>query len=154
MPGTSGADLIARLKAYGANFPILILSMHNEPEVAARALRAGASGYITKDCEPEILLAAIRKVSAGGRYIAPELAEQIAFDSTSVEPAPLHNLLSGRELQVFRLLTTGKSVNDIAELLVISNKTVSTHKVRLMEKMNLSNVADLTRYAIQHKLLA
>ena len=154
MPGPSGADLIARLKAHGANFPILILSMHNEPEVAARALKAGASGYITKDCESEILLAAIRKVSAGGRYIAPELAEQIAFDSTFVEPAPLHNLLSGRELQVFRLLTTGKSVNDIAELLVISNKTVSTHKVRLMEKLNLSSVADLTRYAMQHKLLA
>ena len=153
MPGISGADLIQRVKAHRADLPILVLSMHNEPQVAARALKAGANGYITKDCEPDILLTAIRKVAAGGQYIAPELAEKMVFDATSTAQRPPHSLLSARELEVFRLLTTGRSVNDIATELAISNKTVSTHKVRLMEKMNLASMADLMRYAMEHKLL-
>ena len=154
MPGISGADLIQRVKAHRADLPILVLSMHNEPQVAARALKAGANGYITKDCEPDILLTAIRKVAAGGQYIAPELAEKMVFDATFTAQRPPHSLLSARELEVFRLLTTGRSVNDIATELAISNKTVSTHKVRLMEKMNLASMADLMRYAMEHKLLA
>ena len=154
MPGISGADLIQRVKAHRADLPILVLSMHNEPQVAARALKAGANGYITKDCEPDILLTAIRKVAAGGQYIAPELAEKMVFDATFTAQRPPHSLLSARELEVFRLLTTGRSVNDIATELTISNKTVSTHKVRLMEKMNLASMADLMRYAMEHKLLA
>ena len=153
MPGISGADLIQRVKAHRADLPILVLSMHNEPQVAACALKAGANGYITKDCEPDILLTAIRKVAAGGQYIAPELAEKMVFDATSTAQRPPHSLLSARELEVFRLLTTGRSVNDIATELAISNKTVSTHKVRLMEKMNLASMADLMRYAMEHKLL-
>ena len=154
MPGISGADLIIRVKAHRADLPILVLSMHNEPQVAARALKAGATGYITKDCEPEILLAAIRKVAARGKYIDPELAEKMVFDATSTEQRPAHSQLSSRELEVFRLLTSGKGVNDIAAQLAISNKTVSTHKVRLMEKMNLASMADLMRYAMQHDLLS
>ena len=153
MPGISGADLITRIKAHRADLPILVLSMHNEPQVAARMLKAGASGYITKDCEPDILLAAIRKVAANGKYIAPDLAERMVFDVTSTALRPLHGLLSDRESEVFRLLIAGKSVNGIATQLAISNKTVSTHKVRLMEKMNLSSVADLMRYAMQHDIL-
>lgn len=152
MSGISGADLIKRVKAHRADLPVLVLSMHNEPHVAARMLRAGASGYITKDCEPDILLAAIRKVAANGRYIAPELAERMVFDVTSTEPRSRHSLLSDREAEVFRLLASGKSVNEIAALLAISNKTVSTHKLRLMEKMSLSNMADLLRYAMEHEL--
>jgi DNA-binding NarL/FixJ family response regulator len=153
MPGISGAELITRVKAHQADLPILVLSMHNEPQVAARALKAGANGYITKDCEPVILIAAIRKVAARGKYIDPELAEKMVFDVTSSAGKPLHSLLSGRELEVFRLLTTGQSVNDIANQLAISNKTVSTHKVRLMEKLNTTSLADLMRYAMEHQLL-
>lgn len=154
MPGISGVDLITRVKAHRPELPILVLSMHNEPQVAARALKAGANGYITKDCEPDVLLTAIRKVAARGNYIAPELAEKMVFDVTSTSLQPPHSLLSNRELEVLRLLTTGKGVNEIAEQLSISNKTVSTHKVRLMEKMNLSSMADLMRYAMQHDLLS
>jgi DNA-binding NarL/FixJ family response regulator len=154
MPGISGVDLITRVKAHRPELPILVLSMHNEPQVAARALKAGANGYITKDCEPDVLLTAIRKVAARGNYIAPELAEKMVFDVTSTALHTPHSLLSNRELEVLRLLTTGKGVNEIAEQLSISNKTVSTHKVRLMEKMNLSSMADLMRYAMQHDLLS
>ena len=154
MPGISGVDLITRVKAHRPELPILVLSMHNEPQVAARALKAGANGYITKDCEPDVLLTAIRKVAARGNYIAPELAEKMVFDVTSTALHPPHSLLSNRELEVLRLLTTGKGVNEIAEQLSISNKTVCTHKVRLMEKMNLSSMADLIRYAMQHDFLS
>lgn len=153
MPGISGADLITRVKAHRADLPILVLSMHNEPQVAARMLKAGATGYITKDCEPDILLSAIRKVAANGKYIDPDLAERMVFDVTSTAQRPPHSLLSEREFEVLRLLTTGKGVNEIAMQLAISNKTVSTHKVRLMEKMNLSSMADLMRYAMEHGLL-
>jgi DNA-binding NarL/FixJ family response regulator len=154
MDGISGADLIARVKAHWADLPILVLSMHNEPQVAARMLKAGASGYITKDCEPDILLAAIRKVAAHGRYIAPDIAEKMVFDVTSSEQGPSHTLLSDRELEIFRLLILGRSVNEIATHLFISNKTVSTHKARLMEKMQIASMADLMRYAMDHDFLA
>jgi DNA-binding NarL/FixJ family response regulator len=154
MDGISGADLIARVKAHWADLPILVLSMHNEPQVAARMLKAGASGYITKDCEPDILLAAIRKVAAHGRYIAPDIAEKMVFDVTSSEQGPSHTLLSDRELEIFRLLILGRSVNEIATHLFISNKTVSTHKARLMEKMQITSMADLMRYAMDHDFLA
>lgn len=153
MPGVSGVDLIARIKLNWAGLPILVFTMHNETQVAIRALKAGASGYITKDSDPERLLAAIRKVSAGGKYIDPVLAEQMAFDVTSPNLRVLpHVLLSDREFEVFRLLVAGKGVNEIADQLSISNKTVSTHKIHLMEKMNLGSVAELVRYAVQHGL--
>ncbi len=154
MPGISCADLIARVKAHQSDLPILVFSMHNEPLVAARMLKAGASGYITKNCEPDVLLAAVRKVAAHGNYIDPAIAERMAFDATSTTAQPPHTLLSERELEVFRLLTTGQSVNAIALQLAISGKTVSTHKARLMEKLNLSNMAELMRYAMQHGLLS
>jgi len=154
MPGISGVDLIARVRGHRADLPILVLSMHNEPQVAARMLKAGASGYITKDSEPEVLVAAIRKVASHGKYISPELAEKMVFDVSAGSAALAHTLLSERELEVFRLLTTGKSVNDIATELALSNKTISTHKARLMEKMNLTSMAELMRYAMEHDLLA
>lgn len=153
MEGISGADLISRIKAHRPNLPILVLSMHNEPQVATRMLRAGANGYITKDCNPEVLLAAIRKVAAGGKYIVPELAEKMVFDASTTQEKPLHSLLSERERDVLRMLTQGKVVKEIADQLSISNKTVSTYKVRLMEKLNLSTMADLMRYAMEHNLL-
>ncbi|EYC52699.1 LuxR family transcriptional regulator [Hylemonella gracilis str. Niagara R] len=153
MPGLSGADLITRVKSHWPTLPILVLSMHNEGQVAARVLKAGASGYVTKDSEMEVLLGAIRKVAGGGKYIVPELAEKLVFDmSLSSDQAP-HQNLSDRELEVFRLLVAGLGVNEIAAQLCISNKTVSTHKTRLLEKLNLGSTAELVRYAMQHGLL-
>jgi DNA-binding NarL/FixJ family response regulator len=153
MPGVSGPDLIARVKAHRPELPILVLSMHNEAQVAARVLKAGASGYVTKDSEMDVLLGAIRKVAGGGKFIAPELAEKLVFDMSLGSERLPHTLLSDRELEVFRLLVSGMGVNEIAGQLCISNKTVSTHKTRLMEKMNMTSTADLVRYAIQHGLL-
>jgi DNA-binding NarL/FixJ family response regulator len=153
MDGISGADLIARIKAHRPTLPVLVLSMHNEPQVATRMLRSGANGYITKDCDPEILLAAMRKVAGGGKYIAPDLAEKMVFQVTVPDDRSLHSLLSDRERDVLRLLTQGKVVKEIAEQLAISNKTVSTYKIRLMEKLNISTMADLMRYAMEHGLL-
>lgn len=153
MPGISGVDLIQRVRKHRPDLPILVLTMHNEPQVVARALKAGANGYITKDCEPELLLAAIRKVAAGGQFIAPDLAEKMIFAATSATSAPPHTQLSDREMEVFTLLSHGRSVGEIAAQLAISSKTVSTHKVRLFEKLDISGMADLMRYAMQHRLL-
>ena len=152
MSGISGPDLIARIRTQRPSLPILVLSMHNETQLATRALRAGANGYVTKDCEPEILLAGIRKVASGGKFIAPEMAERMAFDASSQSEGPRHARLSDRELEVFRLLVAGQSVNEIAEKICISNKTVSTHKVRLMEKLQVNSLAELVMYAVEHNL--
>lgn len=152
MPGISGPDLIHRVKAHNKSQRILVLSMHNAAQVASRVLKAGADGYVTKDSEPEVLIAAIRKVAAGGRFVASEVAQNMALEATAGDDA-LHAALSDREHEVFRLLVSGKSVNEIADELSISNKTVSTHKMRLMEKLQASSMADLMRYAMQHKLL-
>jgi DNA-binding NarL/FixJ family response regulator len=153
MDGITGADLITRIKAHRPMLPVLVLSMHNEPQVAARMLRSGANGYITKDCNPDILLAAIRKVAGGGKYIVPELAEKMAFDVHPADERVLLSLLSVRERDVLRLLTQGKVVKEIAAQLSISNKTVSTYKIRLMEKLKLSNMAELMRYAMKNGIL-
>ncbi|MDH5709776.1 MAG: response regulator transcription factor [Hylemonella sp.] len=153
MPGVSGPDLITRIRAHRPRLPILVLSMHNEAQVAARVLKAGANGYITKDSEPDLLLGAMRKVAAGGKYIVPELAERMVFDVSLPDQQAPHSQLSDRELEVLRLLIAGLSINSIAEQLFISNKTVSTHKTRLMEKLNLTSMADLMRYAMQHDLM-
>lgn len=150
MPGLSGPDLIVRLKSHWPALPILVLSMHNEPQVAARVLKAGANGYVTKDSEMDVLLGAIRRVAGGGRYIVPELAEKLVFEQSLAGDRPAHAALSDRELEVARLLVAGRGVNEIAVELCISNKTVSTHKTRLMEKLNLGSTAELVRYAIEH----
>ncbi len=152
MPGISGEDLIARIRVHHPQQRILVLSMHNEPQIAQRALKAGAAGYLTKDSDPELLLSAIRRVASGGKYIAPELAEQLVFQSSGQAPVPSHDSLSSREFQILRMLARGMGVNDIAEELAISNKTVSTHKARLMEKMNFTTNAELIRYAVMHGL--
>lgn len=152
MPGISGISLITQIKECHPDLPILIFSMHNEAQVASSAIKAGASGFIAKDSAPEILLDAIRRVAGGGKYIDPALAEQLAFDALLPEQRAPHILLSAREMEVFRLLIAGKRVNEIAEALIISNKTVSTHKLNLMEKMKVNSTADLVRYAVGHNL--
>lgn len=153
MPGLSGPDLISRLRAMKPMLPILVLTMHNAAQIATRALKAGANGFMTKDSEPEMLLAAIDKVARGGKFIAPEVAEQMAFESTGQTEGAAHQKLTNREMDVFRGLTRGASLNDIAADMCISSKTVSTHKARLMEKLQASNTADLVLYAVEHDLL-
>lgn len=153
MPDISGVNLITRIRAQRPELPILVLSMHNEPQIARRALKAGADGYLTKDNEPEILLDAIRKVAAGGRFIDPVLAEHMAFEVSSAGAGFPHEQLSKREFEILHLLARGKSLNEIADELAISNKTVSTHKMRLMQKMNFNSNTDLLRYAIDHGLV-
>lgn len=153
MPGVSGVDLITRIRAHHERLPVLVLSMHNEPQIARRALGAGASGYLTKDNDPETLMAAVRKVAAGGRFIDPALAEMMVFEAGEKGEHPPHEQLSDRELHILRLLVKGRSVNEIAGELSISNKTVSTHKARLMQKLGLQNNAELVRYGIDHGLV-
>lgn len=152
MPGLSGVDLIVRIQANFA-LPVLVLTMHNELQVAKRAIKAGALGFVTKDCDPEILFNAVRKVAGGGRYIAPELAEQMAFEKLAPVSGLPHEQLSARELYILRQLVNGKSINEIAADLSISNKTVSTHKARLMQKMHFISNAEMVRYGIAHGLI-
>lgn len=153
MPSLAGTELIARILALPTPPPILVLSMHNEQQIVRRTLLAGASGYLTKDSDPAVLLSAIRKVAAGGRFIDPVLAETMAFAAhDAVMLCRRHDSLSQREYQIFQLIAAGVGVNAIALQLGISNKTVSTHKARLMEKMGFASNADLVRYAILHGL--
>lgn len=152
MPESGDIELIGWVKACRPALPILVYTMHNETHVAIGAFKAGASGYFRKNSDPKLLMEAIRRVSGGGQYIDPVIAEQMAFDSAFPQQKLPHTLLSDREFEIFRLLVAGKSVNEIAEQLFISNKTVSTHKASLMAKMNLHTVADMVRYAMQHGL--
>ena len=152
MPGPSGIDLIARIRSHDADLPILVLTMHNEVQVARAAFKAGAAGYLTKDTEPEVLVAAIRKTAAGGKFIDPTLVDQLVFDAGDGQLEAAHDKLSAREFHVLALLASGKTVNEIAADLGLSSKTVSTHKARLMLKMNFSSNADLVRYAVERGL--
>lgn len=152
MPGSSGEELISRLRARYPDLPVLVLSMHNDPMIALRALKAGADGYLAKDCNPGTLLDAIHKVAAGSRFLDPKLAEQAAFNAVGIEGPIDHNALSKREFEVMRLLADGLGVNHIADRLAISNKTVSTYKSLLMKKMGFTSSADIIRYAITHRL--
>jgi len=153
MPGRSGIDLIKQVKSEKPKLRILILSMHSEQQYAVRALKAGASGYLTKESAADELVAAIRRIAAGGAYVTPETAERLALDANRASDAPPHTLLSDREFQVFQLIAKGSAVGEIAKQLSLSVKTVSTHKTRIMEKMGLANQAELIRYALEHKLL-
>lgn len=152
MPGISGADLIRRLRADHPSIPILVLSMHNEAQMVSRALKAGASGYVTKDSDQEILLAGIRKVATGNRYIDPALVDAMVFDGSVGESTAPYSVLSERELQVLEMLATGQSLTSIADSLHLSAKTISAHKAHLMQKLGIDNNADLMRYAIRHGL--
>ena len=150
IPGLSGVNLIGRIHELFPMIPILVLSMHNELHVATSAIKAGASGYLTKDNDPEILMSAIRKVASGGRFMDQMLVEMMIFEQAGGNIDPSRKLLSDREFQILKLLAQGMSVNEIAEKLSISNKTVSTHKTRLMQKLNLRNNAEIIRYGIEH----
>lgn len=153
MPGISGVDLIARIRTYYPELPILVLSMRNDVQAARGALKAGANGYLTKDNEPEVLMGAIRKTAAGQRFVDPLLVERMVLDTDEPGRTPAHERLSKREFHILSLLARGKTVNDIADELAISNKTVSTHKSRLMQKMKFGSNADLVRYGLSHGLV-
>lgn len=152
MPGKNGLELIKQIKIERPKMPILILSMHDEEQYALRALRAGASGYLTKDSDARQLLTVIRKVAGGGVYLSPAMAERMARELMPATEALPHTLLSDREYQIFELIVRGHSLTHIAEQLCLSVKTVSTHKSNILQKMNMSNQAELIRYAIRHEL--
>ena len=153
MPGRNGIELIKLVKAEKAKLKILVLSMHGEAQYAVRALKAGASGYLTKESAADQLVAAIRRIAAGGAYVTPETAQRLALDAAQRTEAAPHTLLSDREFQVFQMIANGAAVGAIAKQLSLSVKTVSTHKTRIMEKMGLANQSELIRYAIENKLL-
>lgn len=153
MPGRSGVELIKQIKAVKPRLPILVLSMHKESEYAVRTIRAGAAGYLCKNSASQQLLKAIRGVAAGGRFISPEVAADLAFGLILGDDRPLHALLSDREFLIFSKLAAGDAIGDIAQELNLSAKTVSTYKTRLLQKMRMSSVADLIRYALEHGLL-
>jgi DNA-binding NarL/FixJ family response regulator len=152
MPGKSGIELIKQVKAEKPRLRILVLSMHEEEQYAVRALKAGASGYLTKDSAATQLQTAIRKVAGGGAFISAEVAEQLALGAMPDIAGPPHERLSDREFEVLQHLVAGHTVTDIAERLNLSSKTVSTHKARMMEKLGIENQADLVRYAMRHGL--
>ncbi|HLS86028.1 MAG TPA: response regulator transcription factor [Burkholderiales bacterium] len=149
MPGLSGIDLVKRLKAEKPKLRILVLSMHGERQYAARALKAGASGYLTKDSASEQLLLALRKIAAGGVHISDAAAASLIGASAKLP----HETLSDREFEVLRLLASGLGPTEIGEQLHLSVKTVSTHKARIFEKLGINSTAALVRYAIEHSLL-
>jgi DNA-binding NarL/FixJ family response regulator len=152
MPGRSGMELIKLVRAEKPQLRILVLSMHQELQYAVRAIKNGASGYLTKESAPAQLEQAIRKVASGGAFISAEVAEQLALGAMPGSEAVPHESLSNREFEVLQLLVAGVSLTDIGARLNLSVKTVSTHKTNLMQKMGLQNQSELIRYAIKHGL--
>ncbi|MDO8248983.1 MAG: response regulator transcription factor [Rhodoferax sp.] len=153
MPGRNGLELIRLIKSERPKLPILIFSMHHEEQYAVRAIRAGASGYLSKDGDSELLLPAMRKVAGGGVFISPKLAELLAVDVSPNTHNQPHTLLTNREFEVFSRIVRGISLTEIAEEFSLSIKTVSTHKSHILAKMNMANHVDLVRYAIDRNLL-
>lgn len=147
MPEPSGPELIARVRRRKPQLPILVMSMHTDPTIVKAALQAGATGYVSKGCDPELLTHAVRVVAAGGHYVEPRLMHWTLFPQ---ESAPVTQLLSPRERQVLLHLAAGESNGVIARKLFLSEKTVSSHKVKIMAKLNIGSLAELIRYADQH----
>jgi len=153
MPGKNGLEILKELKTDYPKLPVLILSIYPEEQYAIRALKAGAAGYLTKESAPHELISAIRKISAGGRYISESLAEKLAtYLNVDMTKSP-HETLSDREHQVMRLIASGKTVSEIAESLNLSVKTISTYRTHILEKMKMKNNAEITLYAVQNKLM-
>jgi two-component system, NarL family, invasion response regulator UvrY len=152
MPGRTGIDALVQVKQSKPELPFLILSIHPEDQYALRALKAGASGYLSKDMAPDELVNAVQKVMLGKKYITPAIAEKLAnvFDADTKLP---HESLSDREFSVMKMLASGKSVSEIADALFLSVTTVSTYRARIISKMNLKNNAELTLYAVENKLI-
>jgi len=150
--GRSGLDVLKEIKSMRPKLPVLMLSMHAEDQYAMRAFKAGASGYISKASSRDELREAVLKVIKGGRYVSPSMAERMIFDLSTSEK-PLHETLSDRELEVLCLIASGKTVGEIAESLSLSDKTISTYRRRILDKMQLNTNAELTHYAIRNGLV-
>lgn len=153
LPGKNGIEVLKQIKHEWKKLPVLILSMYSEDQYALRAIRAGASGYMTKESAPDELLSAIGKVRNGGRYISAEVAEKLVFELDATSDKLLHHTLSDREFEVMCLIASGRSVSEIAEMLSLSVKTISTYRSRLLEKMKMKHNAELTHYALKHGLV-
>jgi DNA-binding NarL/FixJ family response regulator len=152
LPDKNGLDCLTDIRRHQPCLPVLVISVHTETQFALPALKAGASGYLTKDRAPEELLQAIKRVLNGGRYISSELAEQLATHALGDNVSKLHTRVSVRELQVLRAIGSGKSVSEIAASLLLSVKTISTYRARVLEKMNMKTNAELTAYCIRNDL--
>ena len=153
MPGRSGLDALRDIRQERREVPVLIFSMHPEDQYARRVLRAGACGYMNKETPPEELIKAIKRLLAGGRYVSPALAERLALDLSEAGWQPVHETLSDREFEVLRMIAYGKTVSLIAEELHLSESTISTYRARILEKMKMTNTAELIRYALRNHLV-
>lgn len=152
LPGMNGLELIRRIKAEHPSVAVLVLSMHAEEEYALRAFKSGANGYLTKDSAAAELVAAVRKVAAGGAYVSPGLAERVVQQLSGAARAPRHAALTDREFEILRRIVCGQRLTEIGDALHLSVKTVSTHKSRILEKLQLPNTAALIRYGLEHEL--
>ena len=153
MPGRSGLDVLRDLKALRPKLPVLILSMHSEAQYGRRILRAGASGFMNKESAPEELVKAVQKLLGGGRYVSPALAERLALDLNDEVRRDVQETLSHREFEVLRMIALGKTISQIAEELHLSVSTVSTHRARILEKMEMTTTAELMRYALSNHVV-
>lgn len=153
LPGKSGLDILDEVHGLRPRLPILLMSVHPEEQYARRALKSGASGYLTKESVPEELKTAVRKIVGGGKYVSATLAEKLAVDLRNGAETPAHELLSSREFQVLTMLASGKTVKEIANEIALSVKTVSTYRARILEKTGLRTNAELIRYALQNRLV-
>ncbi len=153
MPGRGGIDVLKELKHERPKLPVLMLSVHPEDQYAVRALKAHASGYMTKDSAPEELVKAIRKILRGGKYISSTLADKLVFELETENEKPLHETMSDREYQVMIMISSGKTVSQIAEELSLSVKTIGTYRTRILEKMKMKTNAELIHYAIKNGLV-
>ena len=153
LPGMSGLDVLKQIRQHWPKTPVLALSYYPESLYGIRTLRSGAAGYVTKQCAPEILAGAVKKVLAGGKYVSPALAERLADDLGSGNDKPPHQALSNREHAILRLLGAGKRLTEIAEELSLSPKTVGTYRARILEKMKMRTNAQLMRYALDYGLV-
>ena len=153
MPGRGGIDVLNEKKSLGIKTPALMLSIFPEDQYAVRALKSGASGYLTKNCDAETLVEAIRKVAVGGTYVSAELAERLAADLIRNKQKPPHELLSDREYEVLKQVASGKSTREIAVKLNLSVQTISTYRARIRQKMGLKNSAEITSYVMKNRLL-
>jgi len=153
MPGRNGLEILKHLRANGIKAPILMLSMHSEEQYALRVLKAGASGFLNKESATEELIAAVHRVVSGRKYVSTSLAEKLAESAgDNIDKLP-HELLSDREMQVLQLIASGKTVSEIADIISLSVNTISTYRSRILEKLSLSNNAELTRYGIDNDLV-
>jgi two-component system, NarL family, invasion response regulator UvrY len=152
MPGTPGLEVLKRLKNEKPKLPVLVLSMYPEEQYAVRVIKAGASGYLTKESASEELISAIRRISGGRKYITSSIAERLADDVEPTTEKPLHDTLSDREFEVYRMIAAGKTTTQMAEELILSIKTISTYRSRILEKMQMKTNAELIHYAIKHNM--